>query len=182
MKLVSAGEGLEADDDAAAFGLGHGRAEGFKRPLPGQFGRDAWQDIALFGRADHHAGAAQVGAEIHQVAKVAGRALANQRVGVVEVKPLRLEQHPMNAGDGDLAACGSLAHPAPLPGEDVGHRRPQRERGDLQSVVAQPGGGGQGVVEFPALEDFVADGEFHAANSCPWGPLAQGGNGGGNDE
>ena len=68
-----------------------------RRPVPRLLAGDLRQHIALFRRADDHHFAAEVGAEVHQVAEILRRALAQAAVRVIDVEPLGLHQHPMNA-------------------------------------------------------------------------------------
>ena len=139
---------------------------------------NARQHVALFGRADDHHFAAQVGAEIHQVAEVLGRALAQAAVGVIDIEPLGLHQHPVNAGDLYPVPRRRLAHGLALAGGNIRHRIRQGERGDLHSGVAEPRGVSQGVLQLPALKDLVADGEFHPGQTRGLRSTVQDGNGG----
>jgi hypothetical protein len=49
-----------------------------------------------------------------------------------------------------------------LGGGDVVDRIGERERGDFQPGVTEPGHVGQRVLDFPALINLVANGELHA--------------------
>ena len=81
---------LEANSDLPLFRLRDGVAERCRGPLPRLLAGNAWQEVALFGGADDHHFAAEIGAEIHQVAEILCRALAEAAIRVIDIEPFRL--------------------------------------------------------------------------------------------
>ncbi|MDP3071437.1 MAG: hypothetical protein Q8N18_14195 [Opitutaceae bacterium] len=67
----------------------------------------------------------------------------------------------MDARDGDARARRRLADADALGRRDLADVFRQRERRDLDRVVAQPCAVREHVVDLPALENLVADAEFH---------------------
>ena len=154
-------QGLEANGHLPLLRLRDRGAECRRRPVPRLLAGNARQHVALLRRADDHHLAAEVGAEVHQVAEILRRALAEAAVRVIDVEPLGLHQHPVDAGDGYPVPRRRLAHGPALACGNIRHRIRQGERGDLHAGIAEPCRASQGVFQLPALEDLVANGEFH---------------------
>src|SRR5439155_21855456 len=131
-------------------------------------GHDAVRYASLFGRTEHDDLAAQVGAEIDQVAEVLGSSLTHDGIRMRQVQPFGLRQHPVNAGDGDAGARCRVTDSQTLARGDGGDVIGDGEGGDFHGVITAFGGTGEGVFEFPSLENLVADGEFH------WWPGSRG--------
>src|ERR1041385_2839356 len=79
-----------------------------------------------------------------------------------QMQSFRMGQDPMNAGNPDpVLGCESPDLPA-LGRVNPGDVLRDREGRNLDGIVPGLGGIGEGVFQFPVLEDFVADGESHA--------------------
>lgn len=87
--------------------------------------------------------------------------MSNNFVRMREMQSLRLDQHPVDAGDGDAVARGELFDFRALLGRDVVDRFCDGEGRDLHGVVAGFGSEREGVLKCPTLKDFVTDRELH---------------------
>ena len=72
-----------------------------------------------------------------------------------------LREHPMNAGNGNAGARRRITNSLTLVRGNPGDGWGDGERGDFDGVITGFGGVGEGVFEFPSLENLVADREFH---------------------
>ena len=99
--------------------------------------------------------------EIDKIDEVACSAPARLLVGRGEIHALRLHEHPVNAGDADVCARRGFANTRPLCRGNVRDGFRDRERRDLGHVVAGFFRERECVIERPALENLVADAEFH---------------------
>src|SRR6267143_656447 len=81
---------------------------------------------------------------------------------MIQVHPLRLDQHPMNSGNVDPMAAGCFANRVALHLGNVCDVFADREWGDFDRVVSHFGREGQRILNVPALEDFVANSELHS--------------------
>jgi len=132
-------------------------------------GRDPLQNIPLLGRADHDDSATEIGAKIDQSREVFGRSVSYSGVRVIQVEALGFDQHPVDAGNGNPAPGRRLSNPQPFARRDIRHRIRQRKGRDLHAIITQPRGLREDVLDLPVPENFVADGEFHWAESVSSG-------------
>src|SRR4030095_180010 len=65
----------------------------------------------------------------------------------------------------DAAPLRGLADLLTVAGQDVCHVLGDRKRRNLDRVIANSGGIGQGVFQFPALEDFITNRKFDGLHS-----------------
>src|ERR1043166_2524909 len=87
MKLVSAGpSGSKQMVTARSSAAEKALRKGSRGHWRGPGGGDAGHDVALFGGAGDHDGAADVGAKMDEVAEVLGGALTDGGVGVIDVE------------------------------------------------------------------------------------------------
>src|SRR5439155_7324557 len=77
-----------------------------------------------------------------------------------------LHQHPMNATDFDPRAFCQVSNISPLTLGNFSHVFGQSEWRNLDGGITALRDVRESVLECPSLEDFIADGEFHA----PLGP------------
>src|SRR5260221_9148141 len=75
---------------------------------------------------------------------------------MVDVKPLWLDQHPMDSGDFNLVSRGSFTNPVPLGGRNLGNRISQGERRDLHTAIPQFRGKRQNNPHLSIPANFLA--------------------------
>src|SRR6266404_8266028 len=110
-------------------------AERLHSPFSCLLYRTSGHDVPLLGRADNHPVTAEVSAKVHQVAKVVRGPLSDRAIGMVDIKSLRLHQHPMNAGDLDADPCGGFAYPLAVRTGNISDGIRQSERGNFETAV-----------------------------------------------
>ena len=80
---------------------------------------------------------------------------------MINVKTFGFDQDPVNAGDFDADSGGGIADFLAVGGGNIGYGVRQGERSNFDGGIAEAFGVREGIVEGPAFEDLVADGEFH---------------------
>ncbi len=112
---------------------------------------------------DEHA-AAELGAEANERGDHLGGARANARVGVGDGKARRLDEQPVQPGDDEAGRFDGAPHARDLGRRHALGRLGERERRDLEPVVAERGGDLALPLERDVGEHLVAEGELHAAS------------------
>ncbi len=114
------------------------------------------RDRALLRRAvDEHL-AAELGAQADEARHDLERARAHGGVGGRERQARRLDEQPVQAGDDQAARLDHAAQAPRFGGVDPLGRLGERERRDLEAVVAEPGGELALLGERHRAEHFVA--------------------------
>ena len=161
---LGGGKRLEADHHPALFGDADGWPERLRSPLPGLLVAHAIHHVALLGRANDHHLAAQIGTEMGERNEIVGGALTNSLVRGVDVKALRLDEHPVDASDLHPRGGRCLADTLALGSGDLLHALGKGEGGDLDGIIADARRVLQHVVDLPTLEHLVADSKLHSAS------------------
>ena len=120
--------------------------------------------VPLLGRAEDHDLAAQIGAELGQLAQVFRRLAAHVGIGTGQMKALGFGQQPVQPDDFQAGLLRQPPHFGTAIGRDFGDVLGHGERRDLDALVAALGRQGEGPVERPVAERLVADGVFEAGH------------------
>ena len=102
--------------------------------------RFAGGDRTLLGRAVHEHAAAELGAQADQSRHDLERSRPHRGVGIGQRQAGRPDQQPVQAGDDEAGRLDDAADPLRLDGVDAMRRIGERERRDLEAVVAERGG------------------------------------------
>ena len=154
-------ERLDAERDAAVGQHGEHTPEGRQRPLPRIFLADPLNRAALSGGAEHHDLAAQVGAEVGEVAEVVSRSPPDPGIRVTDMQPLRLDQEPVQPDDLQTCLPCRRADIGAGAGGEFLHVVRERERRDLDAVISGLGERAADGRPRCVLESFVAEGKAH---------------------
>jgi hypothetical protein len=156
-----AGEGFHGDGDAVVAGGLGGLAEDGGGAFGGFFVFPSGFEVALFGAAPDHDGAAHGAAEAGEVGGEVGGLLPDSVVGGGEVEALGFDEEPVEADDLEAVVAGDGAGLFGFGDGEFAGVFFESEGGDLDGVVSGVGDVFAGVLEGPVLVGFVADGEFH---------------------
>ena len=133
----------------------------------------AGDERALIGRAMHQDAGAEIGGQPAQCAHDVDRAVALACIGRGDRQPGRCAQQIVQAGDGDPGIGRGAAPRGGLRSWQTGRVIGQRERGDLDGVIADAAGEGALPFERHGGDHLVAECDAHVVSSSagmPAGP------------